>query len=177
MNILLWIGNGFLVLVYLAVDHWLSLALLASLAWLLSSTPTEQRNWALGASLLAMAANAFAPAPVPLFLLIVASSGLAALHLEHFNSLAQRWNVVRGLGLYALAGIGFAIYRRVEGGMVSSDPMMAQGAVYLNALIGISMYVIPLGFLAYLAQSLWAHPPTPGTPEELIARVRTRGRD
>ncbi len=53
--------------------------------------------------------------------------------------------------------------------------MMAQGAGYLNAIIGIAMYVIPLGFLAMVAQSVWAHPPTIGNPTDLITKVRTRG--
>ncbi len=61
------------------------------------------------------------------------------------------------------------------GESVLSDPMMAQGAGYLNAIIGIAMYVIPLGFLAMVAQSVWAHPPTIGNPTDLITKVRTRG--
>jgi hypothetical protein len=38
------------------------------------------------------------------------------------------------------------------------------------------MYLIPLGFLAWAAQAILAHPPAPGTPGELITRVRTRGK-
>jgi hypothetical protein len=54
--------------------------------------------------------------------------------------------------------------------------MMSQGAGYLNALIGIGMYVIPLGWLAMLTQSIWAHPPAQGTPDALITTIRTRGK-
>ena len=84
--------------------------------------------------------------------------------------------MIRGLALYALAGLGFTLYRDLGlGESVLADPMMAQGANYLNAIIGIAMYVIPLGFLGMLAQAIWAHPPTPGTPSDLITKVRTRG--
>ena len=70
-----------------------------------------------------------------------------------------------------------AMYRNFGlGSSIASDPMMSQGAGYLNALIGISMYVIPLGWLAMLTQSIWAHPPAQGTPDALITAIRTRGK-
>jgi len=107
----------------------------------------------------------------------VSLAGWGLLALERYNQPAQRWNIIRGQALYALAGLGFTLYRRLGlGDAVLADPMMAQGAGYLNALIGISMYVIPLGFLAYSAQSVFAHPPAPGTPEGMITKIRSRGR-
>jgi hypothetical protein len=59
---------------------------------------------------------------------------------------------------------------------IQADPMMAQGATYLDALVGIAMYVIPLGIVALLAQSVLAHPPV-GKPEDLLTQIRTRGKD
>jgi hypothetical protein len=173
----IWTINGVLAIAYYAVDHLLAIALAVAVTFFVACTPREQKVWAAGSSALAVAASLFSPAPVPLFLLVMSLAGWAGQWLEQYNKPAQRWNTIRGQALYALAGLGFAAYSGFDlGNAVASDPMMAQGASYLNAIIGIAMYVIPLGFLAMLAQSIWAHPPAPGTPEQLITKVRTRGR-
>jgi len=172
-----WAVNGLLVIVYYAVDHALAIALAVAVAFFVAYTPNEQKGWAAGSSMLAIAASLLSPAPVPLFLLVMSLAGWIGQWLEQYNRPAQRWNTIRGQALYALAGLGFAAYRGFGlGEAVASDPMMAQGATYLNAIIGIAMYVIPLGFLAMLAQSIWAHPPGPSSPEGLITKVRTRGK-
>ncbi|MFM8426397.1 MAG: hypothetical protein ACKOBL_14610, partial [Chloroflexota bacterium] len=62
------------------------------------------------------------------------------------------------------------------GSVLVSDPAMVQGVNYLNMLIGIALYVFPLGFMGWVAQSIWAHPPAPGAPEDLISAVRSRGK-
>ncbi|MFZ5884030.1 MAG: hypothetical protein ACOYYI_09650 [Chloroflexota bacterium] len=174
---LIWVVNGFLAILYSLADHVVALLFTAAATAFIVTTSAEQRAWALGAGVLSIAASLLAPAPVPVFLLVMILGGWAAVTLEKYNPPAQRWNVIRGLGLYAMAGLGFMIYRNFGlGESVLTDPMMSQGAGYLNALIGVAMYVIPLGFLAMLAQAIWAHPPAPGTPAELITKVRTRGR-
>jgi hypothetical protein len=173
---LIWIVNGFLAILYSLIDHWTALAFLAAVTAFIVMASTEQRRWALGAGLLSIAASLVAPSPVPLFLLVMILGGWTAVVLEKYNPPAQRWNVIRGLALYALAGLGFTLYRDLGlGESVLADPMMSQGANYLNAIIGIAMYVIPIGFLGMLAQSIWAHPPAPGTPSDLITKIRTRG--
>ena len=173
---LIWIVNGLLAIVYSLIDHLTALAFVVAMVGFIVATSREQRTWAVGAGVLSIAASLLAPSPVPLFLLVMILGGWAAVVLERYNQSAQRWNIIRGLALYALAGIGFTLYRNLGlGESVLSDPMMAQGAGYLNAIIGIAMYVIPLGFLAMLAQSIWAHPPALGTPSNLITKVRTRG--
>jgi hypothetical protein len=71
----------------------------------------------------------------------------------------------------------FSAERATQGKFLSSvSKHSQQRATCLNAIIGIAMYVIPLGFLAMLAQSIWAHPPGPGSPEQLITKVRRRGK-
>jgi len=173
---LIWTVNGLLAILYSLVDHLTALAFALAMAAFVITTSREQRAWAMGAGILSIAASLIAPSPVPLFLLIMILGGWAAVMLEQYNRPAQRWNVIRGLALYSLAGVGFTLYRNLGlGESVLADPMMAQGAGYLNAIIGIAMYVIPLGFLAMAAQSVWSHPPAPGTPSDLIMKVRTRG--
>jgi hypothetical protein len=112
-----------------------------------------------------------------LFLVVVALVSAAALALERYNRPAVHWNIVRGVSLYSLAGLGFALWRGLRlVDTIQADPMMAQGAAYLNAIIGIAMYVIPLGLVALLAQSVLAHPPI-GRPEDILTQVRTRGKE
>lgn len=173
---IIWVTNGLLVICYFLVDHITSLALIISVVTFVFLIQDEQRLWAAGAGFLAISASLSAPIPVPLFLLVMSLAGWILLYLERFNQAAQQWNVIRGQALYSIAGLGYMLYRRLGlGEAVLTDPMMAQGAGYLNALVGISMYVIPLGFLAWSAQSIWAHPPAPGTPDQLITKVRSRG--
>lgn len=172
-----WTLNGFLVLVYYAVDHIQTLLLAVSTLLFVLSISKEQRGWAVGSGAIAITASLIAPAPVPLFLLVMSLAGWAGQWLEQYNKPANHWNTIRGQALYATAGLGFAFYRNFGlGASIADDPMMSQGAGYLNALIGIGMYVIPLGWLAMLTQSIWAHPPAQGTPDGLITSIRTRGK-
>lgn len=173
----IWTVNGFLVIVYYAVEHTQIIVLAIAAILFVAYTSREQKVWAVGSGILAILASLIAPAPVPLFLLIISLAGWVGQWLEQYNKPAQHWNTIRGQALYALAGLGFGLYRNFGlGSSIASDPMMSQGAGYLNALIGISMYVIPLGWLAMLTQSIWAHPPAQGTPDALITTIRTRGK-
>lgn len=173
----IWTLNGFLVIIYYAADHTQAIALTVAATLFAAYTSKEQKVWAVASGAMAILASLFAPAPVPLFLLVMSLAGWAGTWLEQYNKPAQHWNTIRGQALYALAGLGFAIYRNFGlGSSIASDPMMSQGAGYLNALIGISMYVIPLGWLAMLTQSIWAHPPAHGAPDSLITTIRTRGK-
>jgi len=177
LSVIIWTINGFLVIVYYAVEHTQTIVLAAAAILFAVYAAKEQKIWAIGSGTLAILASLAAPAPVPLFLLLISLAGWAAQWLEQYNKPAQHWNTIRGQALYAVAGLGFALYRNFGlGSSIASDPLMSQGAGYLNALIGISMYVIPLGWLAMLTQSIWAHPPAQGTPDALITAIRTRGK-
>jgi hypothetical protein len=174
---IIWTVNGFLVIVYYALNHTQTIVLAVTAILFTVRTAQEQKVWAVGSGLMAILASLLAPAPVPLFLLIMSLAGWVGQWLEQYNKPANHWNTIRGQALYALAGLGFALYRNFGfGSSIASDPVMSQGAGYLNALIGISMYVIPLGWLAMLTQSIWAHPPAQGTPDALITTIRTRGK-
>jgi hypothetical protein len=175
--VLVWTINGFLVLVYYAVDHIQTILLAISALIFVVYVSREQTVWAIGSGTLAITASLIAPAPVPLFLLVMSLAGWAGQWLEQYNKPANHWNTIRGQALYAIAGLGFALYRNFGlGASIATDPMMSQGAGYLNALIGIGMYVVPLGWLAMLTQSIWAHPPAQGAPDGLITNIRTRGK-
>ena len=177
LNIPIWILNGFLILLYAAVERWSFLVLAGLLAVILTRAPGEQRPRTLGVLGLALAAGALAPFPVPYFLLAVAGTAVVMPAIEHYNRPAIQWQAVSAIGLYALIGLGFSLWKYLRVGQsLASDPMMAQGSVYLNAIIGISMYIFPIGFLAWSAKSIWAHPPAPGTPAEIIGGIRTRGK-
>ena len=171
-----WLVNGFLALLWLLVDHILLALLVPVLAWLGYTAPNEQRSWTLAACTLAILASALTPAPVPLVTLLMAAAGLLATHLEQFNITAVRWNTVRVLALYGLAGLGFKAFQGLTSVTETSSPLLIQGQLYISVIADFAMYLIPLGFLALLAQSLWAHPPVPGKPAELTNSIRSRGK-
>jgi hypothetical protein len=178
MTALIWVANGFLALVFFLVDHLAALGVLASGVVFLSRTSAEQRSWAAGVSLLVFGTSMFAPFPVPYFVLLLAAGGQVAVYFERYNPAAARWNLIRVLGLYGLAGGAYAIYRLTGlADRLFADPMMSQGAGYFNAIFGIIMYAFPIGALVYMAQSVFAHPPALARPETLITQVRTRGKE
>ena len=174
---ILWVINGFLLIVYLAIQHVAAILLAVSTIMFVFHTPKEQRARVAGSSALAVVASMIALTPIPLFLLILSLAGWTGEWLEQYNKPAQRWNTVRALALYATAGLAYTAYHVFGWDQpLVSNPDLAQGASYINAIFGIAMYVIPLGFLVMLTQSIWAHPPAPGTPGDLIANIRTRGK-
>ena len=171
----LWLLNGLLVLAYLAADHLLVLLLLPVLIWLVGNAPAEQRPRQILIGGLALITALLAPPPIPLLLLAMAVAGAAALPFEHFNRPALRWTIARGLGLYSLIGLAFLIYQTwLAGQPAGGDTLLERGQTYVSALAGIAVYAFPLGFLGYLAQKVWLHPPTAREPGDLITGVRTR---
>lgn len=182
MVYLIYLLNGFLTLVWLLIDHLLPVMLVAPLAWLDLTVPAEQRSWTWISSILALLAALFAPAPVPLLMLVMALAGILAVRLEQFNVLAARWKTVRGLALYSLTGLGYRLFQDWSkladlSTQAGASPLLSQGQVYLSAIAAFAMYLIPIGFLVLLAQSLWAHPPLPGKPAELAHTIRSRGKE
>ncbi|HEY57621.1 MAG TPA: hypothetical protein G4O04_03630 [Anaerolineae bacterium] len=169
----LWVLNGFLALLYFIVAHWAIWVTLPPLAWLPLTDRPERRGRVAMAAALAGLSAILAPPPVPYAVLLMAWAALAAVRLERHDPLALRWNAVQGLALYGLIGLGYLAWRTLR--PLSTDPAMAQGLVYLNALIAIALYAYPLGFLALLAQAAWLHPPME-RPENLVSTIRTRGR-
>lgn len=171
----LWVLNGFLAVLYLLADHALVVLLLPLLGWLALTTLKAQQPWTLAAGGLALAAAVFAPSVVAMFLLLMAGGSVALVRVEKFNPLALRWRITGGLALYALIGLGAALYETLA--PLLTDPTLAQGQNYLNVLVSLALWLYPLGFLGMLAQALWVHPPLEGgTPEDILVRTRTRGR-
>lgn len=169
----LWLVNGFLAVLYIAAEHWYVVSVVWPLYKLFIDERKERRMMVGAACVLAFLASLLSPFPVPYAVLLMAWAAVGALALERHDPLALRWNVAQGLALYGLAGLGYAVWRAVP--LQAADPAAAQGLMYLNALVGIAMYVMPLGFLALLAQALWVHPPME-RPEDVVSTIRTRGR-
>ncbi len=174
---LLWLLNGILVVAYFIADHLPVALLIPVLVWIGATTPREQRPWFAVAGCLAIVASAIAPPPVPILLLVMAAGGAAAIAIEQFNPAALRWRVTSGLALYALAGLGFALWQKIAlSGAPAAGGILERGQSYFNIIVGIAMYAIPLGYLGLLAQAVWAHPPTVAAPDALIHAVRSRGK-
>lgn len=169
----LWVLNGGLALIYLAIAHWYVLLSLPPLVWLVLTERPERRSRVAAATVMAVLAAGVAPPPVPHAVLLMSWAAIGAVRLERHDPLALRWNIAQGLALYGLIGLGYLTWRSL--GPQAPDPATAQGLAYLNAIIVIAMYTYPLGFLAMLAQAAWVHPPME-RPEDLVTTIRTRKR-
>ena len=184
---LVWLANGLLAVIYVALSRVFILLLVFPLAYLVGWAPAEHRPWIVAAGVLALAAAAFVPPPVPLLLTLLASAGALAVRLDHFNPKALRWRASGGLALYALAGLGFSGYAaytsRIDSnawaGLVAGGEAAAivgQGRAFLSTLAVWGLWVIlPVGYLALLLQSIFVHPPTSASPAAMIHAVRGRG--
>jgi hypothetical protein len=180
----LWILNGFLLVLFMLGTQWmavLSLPGLVRLVWPArdATRPDPQRPWGLAAALLTLTALLLAPRPVPLMLLLMVGSGTLALRLEAFAPQDLRWRVTQGLALYALMALGFWLFEQYLALAVTPDPasaLLMQGQSYLLVIASLALWGYPLGFLALLAQSLFAQPPV-GSPEGLLTTIRTRGKE
>ena len=169
----LWLLNGLLVTLYFLADHWPTVLAVPLAAWLLAGERRERRPMGLAAVSAALAATVFGPHPVPYAVGLMLLAAAVAVHVERHDPLALRWQAYQALGLYGLMGLGFRLWRLLPADF--ADPSLVTGLGYLLALIGIAMYVYPIGYLALLAQGLFVHPPL-GRPEDVVREIRTRGR-
>lgn len=183
-----WLANGFLVIVFTLAEHVVSLLLLVPLDWLIVSLPKvagqyyrkEYRPYLIGASGLSFIASIAAPQPVPVFMLIMAVASVVALLIEQgYNPAEMYWTIVRGIALYALAGLGYALFQFYLTSMVTANdpntgPFMIQGQNYLGIMVAIAMYGMPVVYLGLLAKELLAHPPA-GRPNDVVGKIRTGG--
>ncbi len=177
---IVWVINGFLTFVYVSADHILVIALAIAVTLFAAYTPKEQRAWAVGAGVLAVLTSSLAPTPVPLLLLAMSIVGWITQRLEQYNQPARRWSTIKAMVLYSLLGLVYeaALFFGLLDPARFSDPMTQQGVGYISTILVIAMFVFPIGAMAMAIQSTVALPPAPGgTPEELITKVRTRGKN
>jgi len=171
----LWVLNGLLAILWLMVDNLALLVTVPLLGWLIVNAPKEQRYYAAASAIFALAGAAVTPLPAALLTLAMALVGVAGYYLERFNKPASLWTMIRGLALYGLVCVGYGIYRTLLI-PTTSDPMLAQGMTYLSIIISIALYILPVGYLVLVAQSLFAHPPLQETADGMIYRYRSRGK-
>ncbi len=167
-----WLLNGFLATLYLLVGHATGVVAVLTAFAAAWGAPAPQRRHAAAAAFLLGSAALASPPLLAVLAALMSALGAAAVRMERFNPFVLSWRVIGGLGLYGMMLWGFALYRTLGG---FSAPEL--GVSYLNAIVHVAVYAYPLGFLAMLAQALWVHPPLPGTPDDLITTIRTRGRE
>lgn len=173
---LIWVANGALALVWLLADHLWAVLLTVLVGVLVWRAPVQQRLWAVGIGVLMVIGGVVAPFPVALMSAGMVVIGMVVVRMEKINPPAVHWTMLRGLGLYALVGLGYAAWRGLVQPMMSSDPALQSGQVYLTAIASIALYLYPVGYAALLAQGLMAHPPVEGEADTLIFRYRSRGK-
>jgi hypothetical protein len=91
--------------------------------------------------------------------------GAVASWLTRFNRASLLWRAKTGLGLYALAAVGFALYGRYTsslapeawaamlGGQAEAREVLARGRAYANTLAIWGLWlVLPLGYFGLILQ-------------------------
>jgi hypothetical protein len=181
-----WLANGLLVSVYWLLDHAVFLGVCPPLIWwALTCAPEQQgRTWTVAG--LVLVAVACATPPVPVILLVMAWAGAFAIWQDRFAPNTLRVHLLAGLGAEALAALGVAgawaylntLTPNQFGALFAvgnAGQLLAQGKDTLQTLsVWGTWFIVPLGYLGLIVQGLFVHAPPPATPEQLIARVRTR---
>ncbi len=171
-----WVLNGFLVIIYVISEQIPALLIIPALTWLTADIEDTRRPWMMAASGLALISTLFAPIVVGAWLNIMAYGSTITIKIEKFNRSTLRWRVVSGITAYALIGLGFLIYQILTPIMAVEGSPFSQGQGYLDIIISLAVWIMPLGFVGLLVQAVWVHPPQSQDPSKTIEQIRTRGR-
>ncbi|MGB9800419.1 MAG: hypothetical protein ACPLUL_10030 [Thermanaerothrix sp.] len=174
-----WVLNGLLATVYLAIDHLAVVALVPLLAVLYgqmgrlaAAQASRLRAVLVAAGVLALMAALWAPQPAPYLTAALAGVGAVAIRLERYRPDDVAWEVIQNLILYALVGLGAQVLTWVL--EHQNNGLFAGGVNYLAVLVGFALWGMPVAQGALLLKNLLAHAPTGGDPRTILTRARER---
>lgn len=175
-----WVLNGLLALVWLAVDNLALVLLIPALVWLYllldqrlqEAQARRMRQVLLPAGGLALAAALFAPSPAPYLLAGLAGVGGFVVKVDNYRPDESAWETIQNLILYALVGLG----ARVLFWALESQPAdsLTAGVNYLAVLAAFALWGMPIAQAGLLIKNLLAHAPTGADPRAVIERARER---
>ncbi|GAP10198.1 hypothetical protein BECAL_01361 [Bellilinea caldifistulae] len=175
-----WVLNGLLALVWLAVDNLALVLLIPALAWLYlllgqrlqEAQARRMRQVLLPAAGLALAAVLFAPSPAPYLLAGLAGVSGFVVKVDNYRPDESAWESVQNLILYALVGLGARVLFWVMDAQ-PADNLIA-GVNYLGVLASFALWGMPVAQAGLLIKNLLAHAPTGADPRTVIERARER---
>lgn len=177
---ILWVVNGFLIALYTVGAHLPVLLILPPAAWLYVRLPqaagpaykTSMRPWLIAAAALAFVAAILAPSPAPWLLALIAWVGAIVTRIDPYRPDESAWNTIQGLALYALVGLGAALYNLIA---ATASGLAVVGQGYVNIIIAVALWIVPIGWMVLAVRGLMAHPPTQ-EPSTLYDTIRNRGK-
>ncbi len=177
---LVWVLNGLLALVWLAVDNLSPVLLVPALAWLYlllgqrlqEAQARRMRQVLLPAGGLALAAALFAPGPAPYLLAGLAGVGGVAMRADNYRPDETAWETIQNLILYALVGLGARVLFWALENQAADN--LAAGVNYLAVLASFALWGMPIAQAGLLIKNLLAHAPTGADPRTVIERARER---
>lgn len=181
---LTWLLNGFLGLLWLALDH-IPLVLIApASAWLylfsVNAVPEVQRLSIRRAILvsagLGLAAAAFAVNPAPYLLAGLYLLTALAVRLESYRPDELLWTSVQGIILYSLLALGATVFTGYLHTAAYATGNIAAGADYLGVILAAALWGMPFVQAGAIVKNLLAHAPAGERPAAFIERARERRR-
>jgi hypothetical protein len=176
----LWVLNGLLALVWLALDNLALVLLIPLLVWLYrlmgqrlqEAQARRMRQVLIPAGGLALAAVLFAPQPAPYLTAGLALVGSFVVRVDNYRPDESAWETIQNLILYALVGLG----ARVLFWALDEQPAdnLIAGVNYLAVLAGFALWGMPVAQAGLLIKNLLAHAPTGAAPASVIERARER---
>ncbi|MEW6179179.1 MAG: hypothetical protein AB1522_04550 [Chloroflexota bacterium] len=175
-----WVLNGLLALVWLAVDNLALVLLIPALVWLYlllgqrlhEAQARRMRQVLLPAGGLALAAALIAPNPAPYLVAGLAGVGGFVMRVDNYRPDESAWETIQNLILYALVGLG----ARVLFWVLDNQPAdnLIAGVNYLAVLASFALWGMPVAQAGLLIKNLLAHAPTGADPRTVIERARER---
>lgn len=175
-----WVLNGLLALVWLAVDNLALVLLIPALVWLYlllgqrlhEAQARRMRQVLLPAGGLALAAALIAPNPAPYLVAGLAGVGGFVMRVDNYRPDESAWETIQNLILYALVGLGARVLFWALENQAADN--LATGVNYLAVLASFALWGMPIAQAGLLIKNLLAHAPTGADPRTVIERARER---
>ena len=175
-----WVLNGLLALVWLALDNIALVLLIPLLVWLYlllgqrlqEAQARRMRQVLLPAGGLALAAVLFAPSPAPYLIAGLAGVGGFVVRVDQYRPDDSAWETIQNLILYALVALGTRVLFLVMDAQPADN--LTTGVNYLAVLAGFALWGMPIAQAGLLIKNLLAHAPTGAAPGSVIERARER---
>ena len=161
----IWSTNGFLLSLYLVWTYkWTSLIALFALLtafklskWIGKHEAAILGKWIYTSFLLLAIVSISLPETHGFLCALIVISSIVAIRLDQFHPAQSAWKFVYGAVGYSLVGGGYLLFNDFFTQGTTMDGFLLQGQNYLGVLVGVLMYLFPIGYIALLFKDMLLH--------------------